>query len=71
MLALKITSSNAKSRSGAYVKNMSNMSVYTLCTIMQQEGKLTSLFVKYTLNSQFPANKNVTKTHVYLIKKQD
>ena len=57
-----------RSRSGAYVKNISDISMYTLCTMLKDEGKLSSSFIKQVLKTQFPANKNVTNRHVYWMK---
>ena len=46
-----------RSRSGAYVRGISDTSLYTLCTMLKDEGKLSSSFIKQILRSQFPANK--------------
>ena len=57
-----------RSRSGAYIKNISDISLYTLCMILKDEGKVPSTIVKQILSTQFPANKNVTNRHVYWMK---
>ena len=57
-----------RSRSGAYVKIMSDVSLFTLFNILKGGGKVTSSFIKQILRSQFPANKNVTTCHVYWMK---
>ena len=57
-----------RSWSGAYVKNMSDVSLFTLCSMLKGGGKVTSSFIKQILKSQFPANKNVTTRHVYWMK---
>ena len=56
------------SRNGASVKNMSDVSLFTLCSMFKGGGKVTSSFIKKILKSQFPANKNVTTRHVYWMK---
>ena len=57
-----------RSRSGAYVKNISDVSLFTLCMMLKDEGKVPSSMVKQILSTQFPANKNVTNRHVYWMK---
>ena len=57
-----------RSRSGAYVKNISDISLFTLCMMLKDEGKVPSTIVKQILSTQFPANKNVTNRHVYWMK---
>ena len=59
-----------RSRSGDYVKKMSDYSFYTLCNMMQCHGSLKSCIIKATLKEQFPANKNVTKHHVFNVKRR-
>ena len=59
-----------RSRSGAYVRGISDTSLYTLCTMLKDEGKLSSSFIKQILRSQFPANKNVNNRHVYWMKQR-
>ena len=54
-----------RSRSGAYVQGISDTSLFTLCTMLKDEGKLSSSFIKKILRFQFPANKNVNNRHVY------
>ena len=57
-----------RSRSGAYVKNMSDVSLFTICSMLKGGGKVTSSFLKQVLKSQFPSNKNVDTRHVYWMK---
>ena len=59
-----------RSRSGAYVKNTSDISLFTLCTMLKDEGKVPSSMVKQILSIQFPANKIVTNRHLYWMKKR-
>ena len=49
-----------RSRSGAYVKNISDDSLFTLCMMLQDEGKVPSSMVKQILSTQFLINQNVT-----------
>ena len=59
-----------RSRSGTYVKNISDVSLFTLCMMLKDEGNVPSSMVKQILSTQFPANKNVTNRHVYWMKKR-
>ena len=43
-----------RSRSGVYVKNISDVSLFTLCTMLKDEGKVSSSMVKQILSTQFP-----------------
>ena len=60
-----------RSRSGAYVKNISDVSLFTLCMMFNKnEGKVLSSVVKQVLSTQFLVNKNVTYRHLYWMKKK-
>ena len=57
-----------RSRSSAYAKNIRSVSLFTLCMILKDEGKVPSTMIKQMLSTHFPANKNVTNRHVYWMK---
>ena len=57
-----------RSRSGAYIENVSDFSLFTLCSMLKGGDKVTSSFIKQILKSQFLPNKNVTTRHVYWMK---
>ena len=59
-----------RSHLGDYLEKNSQRSLWTLCTLYKRNGTLTSLFVRNLLQTQFPSNKNVTKIHVYNMKRR-
>jgi len=59
-----------RSRSGEYIKCISDVALFTLCTIYKEKMSLKSYYVKSILQSQFPSNHNVTKFHVFNMKRR-
>ena len=59
-----------RARSGEYIKCISDVALYTLCTIYKEKMSLKSYYVKTILQSQFPSNHNVSKFHVFNMKKR-
>jgi len=59
-----------RARSGEYIKCISDVALFTLCTIYKEKMSLKSYYVKSILQSQFPSNHNVTKYHVFNMKKR-
>ena len=59
-----------RSRSGEYIKCISDIALYSMCTIYKQKMSLKSYYVKSILQSQFPTNHNVSKFHVFNMKKR-
>ena len=59
-----------RARSGEYIKCISDVALFTLCTIYKQKMTIKSNYVKSILQSQFPSNHNVTKFHVFNMKKR-
>ena len=59
-----------RARSGEYIKCISDVALFTLCTIYKEKMSLKSYYVKSILQSQFPSNHNVTKFHVFNMKKR-
>ena len=59
-----------RARSGEYIKSISDMALFTLCTMYKEKMSLKSYYVKSILQSQFPTNHNVTKFHVFNMKKR-
>ena len=59
-----------RARSGEYIKCISDVALFTLCTIYKEKMSLKSYYVKTILQSQFPTNHNVTKFHVFNMKKR-
>ena len=54
-----------RSRSGAYVKSISDTAFFTICTMYKDNGNVSSNVIRQILKSQFPANKNVSKAHIH------
>ena len=59
-----------RERSGEYIKCISDVALFTLCTMYKEKMSLKSYYVKSILQSQFPTNHNVTKFHVFNMKKR-
>ena len=59
-----------RARSGEYIKCISDVALFTLCTMYKEKLSLKSYYVKSILQSQFPTNHNVTKFHVFNMKKR-
>lgn len=59
-----------RSRSGDYIKKISDQSLFTLVTMYERTGSLPSPLVREILAAQFPRNKNVSRNHVYYMKKR-
>jgi len=59
-----------RKRGGAYISNIGDHSLFTLCSKHQESGYVTNEFVKEILQMQFPKNKNVTKYDVYNMKRK-
>ena len=57
-----------RSRSGAYLRGISDTAFYTLCSLYKDNGNVSSSVIRQILKSQFPANKNVSKTHIWWLK---
>ena len=60
-----------RARSGEYIKCISDVALFTLCTIYKEKMSLKSYYVKSILQSQFPSNHNVTKFHVFNMEKKN
>lgn len=58
----------SRARSGQYTKSLSDISIFTMCTMYKRDGKLPSSVVKSLLKAQFPKYRNVSKRHVYYTK---
>ena len=59
-----------RARSGEYIKCISDVALFTLCTIYKEKMPLKSYCVKSILQSQNSTNHNVTKFHVFNMKKR-
>lgn len=59
-----------RARSGEYIKCISDVALFTLCTIYKEKMAIKSYYIKSILQSQFPSNHNVTKFHVFNMKKR-
>ena len=57
-------------RSGEYIKCISDIALFILCTIYTEKNSLKSYYIKSILQLQFPTNQNVTKFHVFNMKKE-
>ena len=59
-----------RTRSGDYIKKFSDQSLFTLVTMYKRTGSLPIPLVREILAAQFPRNKNVSRNHVYYMKKR-
>ena len=59
-----------RSRAGNYSTGLSTLSLYYLCNTMQATGKLTLSVIRNSLRQQFPCNKNVTKSHIWNMRRK-
>ena len=57
-------------RSGKYTQCISDVALYTSCTIYKEKKSIESYYVKSTLQSQFPTNHNISKFRVFNMKKR-
>ena len=57
-----------RSRSGLYVRSLNEASIHTLCTMLKNNGQISSSVIKMVIQSQFPANKSITKQNIFHLK---
>jgi len=57
-----------RSRSGLYIKNVSETAFFTLCNMLKHNGKLKTHTIKNILQPIWPKNKNISKHDIFNVR---
>ena len=57
-----------RSRSGLYIKNVSETAFFTLCNMLKHNGILKSITIKNVLQPICPKNKSISKHYIFNVR---